>query len=84
MLRFLLASTGTACLRYRHDNRILASACWDGTIRIFDGHLRPLAVLRHHRTNAYAVDFSPTGGLLATASKDTTIAIWDIFADTLK
>ena len=84
MFVHLLAPLGTACLRYRHDSRILASANWDGTIRIFDGHLRPLAVLRHHRTNAYAVDFSPVGGLLATASKDTTIAIWDIFADTIK
>ena len=75
---------GTACLRYRCDGRIFASAQWDGTIRIFDAHLRPLAVLRHHRQSVCGVDFAPQGGLLATSSKDMTIAIWDVFADTVK
>lgn len=75
---------GTACLRYRCDGRIFASAQWDGTIRIFDAKVKPLAVLRHHRQGSCGVDFAPHGGLLATSSKDTTIAIWDVFADTVK
>jgi WD40 repeat protein len=75
---------GTACLRYRCDGRIFASAQWDGTIRIFDAKVKPLAVLRHHRQSACGVDFSPHGGLLATASKDATVAVWDVFADTVK
>jgi len=79
-----LPAEGTACLRYRCDGRVVAGAHWDGSVRLFDAHLRPLAVLRHHRASAYAVDFAPDGRLLATASKDGTIAIWNIFADTVK
>lgn len=140
-----LLYTGTSCVRYRSDGRLLVSTHWDYTVRIFDQkRLKPLAILRHHRDSVYAVDFVeesaypyindgklnmeqkdtgttsvPTdvhhnesycnpkvdnmssndqagaGGkcgeeeekrglsrsVFATASKDCTIALWDLFAD---
>jgi WD40 repeat protein len=123
-------------MRFRPDGRVLVSAHWDHTVRVFDQkRLKPLAILRYaclhalryglicvhpqplilpcrqHRDSVYAVDFpdpdcarvtlpvepteySPTyacedtstpgiitPAVFATGSKDTTIALWNLFAD---
>lgn len=85
--RATLNRPGTSSIKYRPDGRIVVSAHWDHTVRIFDpkkSPLRPLAVLSHHRESVFAVAFSPKGTMFATASKDATIALWTVYSDTYK
>ena len=42
------------------DERIFATAGWDGRVRIFDwNRLRPLAILKHHEASVCSLAFSP-------------------------
>lgn len=46
----------------RSDGRILATAGWDGKVRIYDSkRLSALAVLKWHTEGCYAVDFGQVG-----------------------
>ncbi len=60
------------------DGRLLATAGWDGTARLWDpatgGHLRTLT---GHDGPVAGVAFSPDGRLLATASRDRTARLWN-------
>jgi WD40 repeat protein len=60
------------------DNRRLASASGDGTVRIWDvqtgDEVRRVAAHRYH---VNCVAYSPDGRTLATASDDFTIALWN-------
>lgn len=88
-----LPVAGVSSLSGRSDGRIWASGQWDHTVRLFQTKgCKPLAVLRHHRESVQAVRFSRCGvgctpdevSLLASASKDRTIAIWRMLANTVK
>ncbi|MFI6463675.1 hypothetical protein [Streptomyces sp. NPDC050538] len=80
-------STGThddvvTSLAFAPGGRVLASASWDGTARLWQvtrgRALWPLAVLRGHTRFVRSVAFSPDGRTLVTASEDTTVRIWDV------
>jgi WD40 repeat protein len=47
-----------------------------------------LLKFRHHRESVFAVDFgwkdTSSYGLFASGSKDGTIAIWDLYSDTIR
>ncbi len=64
--------------RFSADDRLLATAGWDGVARIFDAHDGSLVSdsLRH-RAGVSACTFSPDGQRLATASWDCTARVWD-------
>lgn len=73
-----LKRKGVNCICVRPDNKLLATAGWDGLVRVFTRKRgRPLAHLDLHREQVLYVCFSPpgplpelgTGFLLAAASK---------------
>ncbi|GAA5991037.1 hypothetical protein JCM11641_006598 [Rhodosporidiobolus odoratus] len=57
-------SPGKAGIAVREDGKLLATAGWDGELRLNSAKtLSPLAVLSHHRTSLQAVAFSPLSSL---------------------
>jgi WD40 repeat protein/serine/threonine protein kinase len=82
------AETGTR--RYQHpgtgnimtvvfhpkDNRVLASASQDGTVKIWNTETDEIRFLRGHMSWVNGVAFSPDGEWIASASLDKTVKIW--------
>jgi WD40 repeat protein/serine/threonine protein kinase len=61
------------------DGHYLASASWDGTVRILDMRtFQPLAILRGHRHVVRSVAFAPDSRTLVTTGNDSTIRLWEI------
>lgn len=87
---------GIADLAWSPDGRVLASAGWDGKIRLWSARGRQLAILRYHPSQATCVKIIPTPPLsamhtnqekgnlilsdqiLASSSRDGTIALWSV------
>ncbi|GAB4817411.1 hypothetical protein N2152v2_004457 [Parachlorella kessleri] len=77
-----LKAPGVNAVAIRGDGRIIATAGWDGRVRVFKYRTgEPLAVLKYHRSAMTAVRFSPKTHLLASASQDGTIALWSIYQE---
>ena len=63
---------------FSHDSKLLASASWDHTVRVWDaatGSLRQ--TLEGHTRVVDLVAFSHDSKLLASASRDHTVRVWD-------
>ncbi|KAI6109386.1 WD40-repeat-containing domain protein [Pisolithus thermaeus] len=81
-------SGGVNALVYTPDGRRLISASDDKTICVWDadsGTLQQLPskidvpfILQGHNSTIYSLSISPNGTFLASASKDTTVRLWDI------
>jgi WD40 repeat protein len=68
-------------LAFSTDGRLLATASWDNSIRLWDLQAKTLLrLLPGHEDSITNVKFSPDGRLLASSSKDGTILLWDTAA----
>lgn len=71
---------GVTALDFSADNKLLASASQDRTVRLWDTtgeHAEERATLRHPEP-VHAVKFSPDGKFVATGSKDGSVRLWSI------
>jgi WD40 repeat protein len=81
-----LPSAGISDARIRGDGKLLATGGWDGAVRVFQWRnpakkrpCKPLAVLRTHGAAVSALAWSADCRLLATGSRDKTIALWSLY-----
>ncbi|RLB66508.1 MAG: hypothetical protein DRH04_09255 [Deltaproteobacteria bacterium] len=66
-------------LAFSPDNKYLASASWDHTVRIWDVENRILVTeLSGWQTDVYSIAFSPDNHYLAAGMADKRIRLWDI------
>lgn len=57
----------------------VATASFDGTVKIWDSHSGVcLYQLQHHTQPVYAIDFSPCGRYLASGSLDGALCLWSL------
>lgn len=63
---------------WSHDGRYLASASYDGTIKIWDADGTLLTMLVGHRDRVRGIDWRSDGAQIVSASYDGTIRIWDV------
>jgi WD40 repeat protein len=77
-------SNGVAGLAVSADGSLVASASWDGTVRLWnaaDGSSR--GILSNPSARVSAVAFSPDGRLLASLSDDQVLRLWSVASRTL-
>ncbi len=77
-------SNGVAGLAVSADGSVVASAGWDGTIRLWkaaDGSAQ--GILSNPSARVSAVAFSPDGRLLASLSDDAMLRLWSLASRTL-
>ncbi|KAI9318986.1 WD40-repeat-containing domain protein [Dichotomocladium elegans] len=65
--------------------RILATASFDATVRLWDAiNGTCLHVLRNHNEAVYSISFSPDARLLATGSFDEQLNVWNVKTGSLQ
>lgn len=77
-LRIVPGASGTYSSAFSPDGRLIAVACYDGSLRLYDAHTGELADswMAHPDSTCHAAMFSSDGARLATCSWDNTVRIW--------
>jgi len=74
------SSKGFNCVRLRNDCKLFVACSWDRIVRLLSGKKGTgLVRLDFHRENVNDVAFDKKNRLI-TASKDGTLAIWNLYA----
>ena len=78
------AAASVTCTRASPGTAPTVAAGYDdGAVRTFDCvKLAPRAVFHGHKKAVSALCYSPDGQLLASGSRDTSIVLWDLLAET--
>lgn len=80
-MKHSLPSKGVNDLVVREDKKLLASAGWDGKVRLFGltkKKERMIGVCSFHTDPINSLSFQSTSKLLAAASSDGKISLWDL------
>ena len=67
----------TYALSFSPDERSLATASWDGTVKMWDLESGALLWTGWHTSNAQCLAFAPNGNILASGGHDATVRLWD-------
>ncbi len=71
-------------LDYSPDGKMLAVACEDTTVRIYDVETKKIiGELRGHQDIIYSVNFFPNGDKILSCSRDSSLRIWNLNGEVL-